>query len=83
MVSISLENFIKSYVKNNKDVNVNELRKSVNDSVKEKKNGTTCRICKNQIWAIGTAIVGWNGCFSCITGESNHSDDYEIDEVNF
>ena len=35
------------------------------------------------MWAAGTAIVGWNGCFNCITGESDNSEDYEIDSVCF
>ncbi|MFC0273724.1 hypothetical protein ACFFIX_20265 [Metabacillus herbersteinensis] len=83
MVSISIEKFIKSYLKNNKDVNTNEIKKALKGSVKDKENGTTCMKCGNPIWSIGKAIVGWNGCFTCITGETEHDDDYEINEVNF
>jgi hypothetical protein len=36
--------------------------------------------CGNDIWVIGSAIVG-NSCFSCITGESAPDSDYEIDSA--
>ena len=59
------------------------LRRALVDAVNAKKNGTKCHNCGQPIWAAGTSIVGWNGCFSCITGESDNSDDYEIDSVCF
>jgi len=34
--------------------------------------------CDNDIWVIGSAVVG-NSCFACITGESMPDSDYEID----
>ena len=36
--------------------------------------------CYNDIWVIGSAAVG-NSCFSCITGESQATDDFEIDSA--
>ena len=83
MVSISIEQFAKSYVKNNKEVNLQETKESLKVAAEHKQNGATCITCGSPIWAIGTAIVGWNGCFTCITGESDSSEDYEIDFVNF
>ena len=79
--SISIDDFVKNTVKNNKDINKKELQESVKDAVKAKRNGAKCICCGNTIWAVGTSIVGWNGCFACITGETDTSEDYEIDEV--
>ncbi|MGE4541145.1 MAG: hypothetical protein AB7D35_07780, partial [Bacteroidales bacterium] len=36
--------------------------------------------CGNDIWVIGSASVG-NSCFTCITGESYPTDDYEIESA--
>jgi hypothetical protein len=83
MVSISINEFAKTYVKNNKDEDLNEIKKKLKKSVANKKAGASCITCGSPIWAIGSAVVEWNGCFMCITGEANQSEDYEIDEVNF
>ena len=32
----------------------------------------------SEIWAIGSAIGDFDGCFTCITGEGDDSGDYEI-----
>ena len=80
-VSINVDEFIESYKKNNPQENTKDLRTALMDAVKNKKSGCKCSICENPIWAIGTSIVGWNGCFTCISGEADNSEDYEIDEV--
>ena len=82
-VPISLEKFLKGYQKNNPKENIAELRKELIYVVEAKKNGAVCHICGQPIWAIGTAIVGWAGCFTCITGEADGSEDYEISSVCF
>jgi hypothetical protein len=46
---------------------------------KAKKNGAVCTICENPIWTARSAVVGWNGCFTCISGEADDSEDYEIE----
>jgi hypothetical protein len=39
-----------------------------------------CIVCGNTpIWAACSCIVEWAGCFSCITGESDASEDYEVE----
>lgn len=81
MVPITIDEFIATTIKNNKNMNKSELKASLKEAVKKKKNGNTCVNCGSPIWAIGSAICGWNGCFSCIIGESDSSEDYEIDEV--
>lgn len=80
MIPISIDKFIRNYMKSNKGENEHQLRKSLNDAVKRKKDGAVCTICGQPIWAIGSSIA-FEGCFSCITGESDDSEDYEIDEV--
>jgi hypothetical protein len=39
-------------------------------------------VCGEPIWATGTAIVGWNGCFTCISGENDDSEDFEIEDLS-
>jgi len=34
--------------------------------------------CGNPIWAVGTAMTGSPLCFTCITGEHDCSEDYEV-----
>jgi hypothetical protein len=83
MVSISINDFTKSYVKSNKGEDLQEIKKKLKAAVTNKNAGAVCITCGSPIWAIGSAIVEWNGCFTCITGESDSSEDYEIDVVNF
>jgi hypothetical protein len=73
---ITVDSFIQMYKQSNPDENVAELRNNLLHFKKLKKRGEKC-ICGNPIWAIGSAISG-KGCFTCITGESYTTDDYEI-----
>lgn len=76
---ISIDNFIKMHLKSNPDETEKNLRKLLNSALANYKNGDKC-YCGNDIWVIGSAFVG-NMCFTCITGESNPSDDYELDSA--
>ncbi len=67
-------------LKNNKGAVLEDVIERVERAVEDKKAGATCQHCGAPIWAIGSSIVG-NGSFICITGDSDHLDDYEIDEV--
>jgi len=80
---ISIDDFIKSYKKNNPNESIKNLREVLSAVVEDKNNGAVCNQCKQPIWAVGSAIVGWNGCFTCISGEADNSEDYEIDSVCF
>ena len=80
---ISIDEFIKSYKKNNPAEDSEGLRSVLHETVKAKKNGAVCNQCKQPIWAIGSAVVGWDGCFTCITGEADNSEDCEIDSCCF
>ena len=79
----SIDDFLKSYTENNPKEDTKTLRESLLATVEAKKNGAVCNQCGQPIWAVGSAIVGWNGCFTCITGEADNSEDLEIDGVCF
>ena len=76
-ISISIDNYIKKHLKSNPTENEKDLRERINFALRDYQNGKKCS-CGNDIWVIGSASVG-NSCFTCITGESNPIDDYEIE----
>lgn len=78
MISITIDGFITKIAKSNKELDKIKLKKDLLDAAKRKKNGCKCMICGNPIWAAGSALSEWNGCFSCISGETDDSNDYEI-----
>jgi hypothetical protein len=78
-----LNGFLNDYRKTNPKEDIAELRAALNRAVAANKSGAVCHICGRLIWAIGSATVGWDGCFTCITGETDESEDYEIDSVCF
>ena len=80
---ISIDEFIKAHNKNNPSEDVKAYRTALEQAVQAKKSGGLCAQCGSPIWVIGTATVGWNGCFTCITGEADSSEDYEIESVCF
>ena len=80
MVPISIDDFVKKHSKNNNMKNSDQLRDSLIQAVEDKKNGETCPSCGNEIWAIGSALVR-QGCFVCITSDTDSSEDYEIEDV--
>lgn len=81
MKPISQEDYLNQHLGNNPEVDAASYTKALAAAVEAKRQGATCDSCGNPIWAIGTAGVGWNACFSCITGEADSSNDLEIDEV--
>ncbi len=74
---ISIDLYIKKHLKNNPSENENNLRKRLNRALLDSNNGVKCS-CGNNIWVIGSASTG-NSCFTCITGESFPTNEYEID----
>lgn len=80
---ISIEEFLQSYKKDNPDEDVEVFQEVLTEAVRAQQDGAVCLQCGQPIWAIGSAVVGWRGCFSCITGEADDSEDYEIDSVCF
>ena len=78
MKSITIERFAKKYVERNKDENLKDVKIRLKEALKRKNSGGECSVCGEPIWAIGSAVGGFEGCFTCITGESDDSQDYEI-----
>jgi len=78
MVPITIEKFVDQYMKGNPIENRKEIINSLKAALAAKEAGASCSQCGEQIWAVGTGIVGWSGCFTCITGETDDSNDYEI-----
>lgn len=76
---ISMEKYIKLHLKNNPNERKKDLEKSLKRALKAYHNGVKCS-CGNDIWVIGSAFVG-NRCFTCITGESMPTDDYELESA--
>lgn len=76
---ITVEKFIKLNVKSNPDQNPAALLKSLRTCIGHALAGARCH-CGEPIWVIGSVFVG-HACFTCITGEADPSEDYEIDEV--
>ena len=76
---ISISGYIKKHLKNNTGENEKDLRKRLNSALADYRKGIKCS-CGNDIWVVGSASVG-NSCFTCITGESFPTDDYEIESA--
>lgn len=76
---VSLEEYIALHLKNNPSENRADLEERLKAALRDYHKGIKCR-CGNDIWVIGSASVG-NGCFTCITGESMPTDEYEIDSA--
>jgi hypothetical protein len=81
MVLISVDEFLRISLESNPGEDRMDLLVRTTAAVERKKSGMKCLVCGEPIWAIGVVACGWDGCFTCITGEADHSDDYEIDEV--
>ncbi len=79
MVYITVDEFVKKTVKNNpKDFKKDELTSNLKHVLDAKMNGVKCLTCNDEIWVVGSAIIGTNMCFTCITGEVDDSEDYEV-----
>jgi len=78
MQPISIKKFAESTAKDNKDIDQKELEETLREVLADKKNGAKCMICGSPIWAAGSAITGSYMCFTCITGEADDSEDYEV-----
>lgn len=76
---ISIDEYVKMHLAENPSENEKDYRERINSALEDYKNGEKCS-CGNDIWVIGSAVVG-NSCFTCITGESQPDDDYEIDSA--
>lgn len=79
MQPISIKKFADMIMKNNRGYNRRELIDAFTATLEDKRAGAACMICGAPIWAAGSAITGSYMCFTCITGEADDSEDYEIE----
>lgn len=76
-VPVTIDRFIEKHKLKNPKEDLKKLRSDLLYFKQLKLKGEKCN-CGNSIWIIGSAIAG-KGCFTCITGESDFSNDYEIE----
>ncbi len=74
---ISIDDYVKIHIKNNPDQEERDARKLIHAAFSDYLKGARCS-CGNDLWVIGSAFMG-NGCYTCLTGESSPSDDYELE----
>lgn len=75
-IPISIAEYIPLHMKSNPGEPRAELEVALRESLEAAERGERCD-CGEPIWVLGSAIVR-RGCFTCITGQSNPDDDYEI-----
>ena len=76
---ISLDDYIEKHVRANPRVSRKDIKTRLEFAVAAHRTGKRCS-CGANIWIIGSAETGLS-CFTCITGETDPSDDYEIDII--
>ena len=78
-VPIQLSEYVKLHLKSNRGEKAADLTARLRFALEAYKAGRRC-YCGEPIWVIGSAQTGLM-CFTCITGESDPSEDYEIAEA--
>ena len=78
-VPIQLQDYVKLHVRSNPRENAADVTARLQFALKAYKAGRRCH-CGGPIWVIGSAEAGL-ACFTCITGEADSSEDYEIAEA--
>ncbi len=78
-IPTSIKKYVNLHLKHNKDQDRKQLTEALDDALSAHKHDVKCA-CGNPIWVIGSALSGY-ACFTCITGEADPEDDYEIDEA--
>jgi hypothetical protein len=73
---ISIDAYLKLHKIDNPNEDLVKLKANLIRLKKLKEEGAKCE-CGNPIWIIGSAFSGMS-CFTCLTGEADCSDDYEI-----
>jgi hypothetical protein len=74
---ISIDAYLDRHMESNPNEKREEVEAKINEMIQLHNEGGRCT-CGNEIWIIGSAVIGWAACFSHITGEAYPDDDYEI-----
>jgi hypothetical protein len=80
-IPIRLADYVEQSLRANPGVKREDLVERLRYGIAARKRGERCE-CGNPIWVIGSAEAGLS-CFTCITGEANPDNDYEIDLAEF
>jgi len=78
-VPIQLGKYVRLHLGSNPGVDAADVTARLQSALEAYKNGRRCR-CGAPLWVIGSAETELM-CFTCITGESDPSQDYEIAEA--
>jgi hypothetical protein len=78
-VPIKIPDYVRLHLRNNRGETADAVTKRLQSALDAYQAGSRCH-CGAPIWVIGSAEAG-NACFTCITGESDPSEDYEIAEA--
>lgn len=73
---IALDDYIEKHLRANPKVRRDDIKARLEFAIAAHRAGERCS-CGAEIWIIGSAEAGLS-CFTCITGETHPSDDYEI-----
>ena len=76
---ISVSAYVDRHLQANPHDRREEVLANVQRALRAYHGGVRC-LCGNPIWVVGSAMAG-NACFTCITGETDPSGDFEIDQV--
>jgi|ERR1019366_4406774 hypothetical protein len=78
-VPIQLRDYVRLFLKSNRGETAEAVTARLRSAIEAHKAGERCD-CGEPIWVIGSAEAG-HACFTCITGEADPSEDYEIAEA--
>jgi hypothetical protein len=78
-VPIHLAEYVRLHMRSNPGTSAADLTARLKSALDDYKAGLRCH-CGAPIWVIGSAEAGLM-CFTCITGEAEPSEDYEIAEA--
>jgi len=78
-VPIKLGDYVRLFLKSNRGETAKEVTARLRSALEAYQAGARCD-CGEPIWVIGSAEAG-HACFTCITGEADPSEDYEIAEA--
>lgn len=76
---VGLKEYIRRHLESNPGTSRKEIESGLRAALADHRGGVKCE-CGEPIGVIGSAVMG-NGCFTCITGEAEPDDDFEIDEA--
>jgi hypothetical protein len=76
---VSVDQFVRQYLRNNKNADGDAVRAGVEDALAAWRQGVHCA-CGKPLWVAGSAVAGY-ACFNCITGTTAPDGDPEIVEA--